>query len=192
MYGNNIEDIGKTEPVGNMNGAFGFGAPDPNPGMSWGPGNMNATAPVDNGMNFSSFDRSFQPDSIEGTMPVVAAGISGFTPVVGWLVCVEGPDRGRDYAIRMGYNTIGRAPQNNISISGDQKISRERHAMIAFDDKECTFFVAPGNGMNLVRVNDKLLMMPTPVEAYDVVTIGSTKLMFVPFCSDKFSWNKPV
>lgn len=192
-YGNNIEDIGKTEPVGNnMAGGFGFGPQNITPGMTWGQNNMNATTPVENPMNFSSYDRSFQPDSIEGTMPVTAGGVSGFTPVVGWLVCIEGPDRGKDYRIRMGYNTIGRSPQNNISIAGDQKISRERHALIAFDDAECTFFVAPGNGMNLVRVNNKLLMVPTPVEAYDIVTVGSTKLMFVPLCSDKFSWTKQM
>ena len=31
----------------------------------------------------------------------------GIDPVVGWLVCVEGADRGRDYRIRSERNTIG-------------------------------------------------------------------------------------
>jgi hypothetical protein len=34
----------------------------------------------------------------------------GIDPVVGWLVCIAGPDQGRDYRIHGERNFIGRAP----------------------------------------------------------------------------------
>src|SRR5215813_9514862 len=55
----------------------------------------------------------------------------GLEPVVGWLVCVEGPDRGRDYRIRSQRNFIGRDTRMDISIAGDSQISRENHAVIS-------------------------------------------------------------
>ena len=48
----------------------------------------------------------------------------GFDPVVGWLVCTEGPDRGRDYRLRTAKNFIGRAPEMD-SASPTMKPSRE-------------------------------------------------------------------
>src|SRR5947209_1623897 len=40
---------------------------------------------------------------------------SGVSPVVGWLVCIEGPNRGQDYRIHMEKNFIGRSSAMDIS-----------------------------------------------------------------------------
>ena len=37
------------------------------------------------------------------------ASNSVFDPVVEWLVCIDGPEKGRDYRIRSGNNYIGRS-----------------------------------------------------------------------------------
>src|ERR1700674_3634784 len=40
----------------------------------------------------------------------------GFDPVVGWLVCIEGPDMGSSYKLFMGKNSIGRSEQMKVPI----------------------------------------------------------------------------
>lgn len=110
-------------------------------------------------------------------------------PVVGWLVCVEGPSKGRDYRIHSQYNNIGRARHMDICIEGDNAISAERAARLAYDDTTRTFFFAPDQGRNILRVNGKLIMAPVELHTYDVLTIGNSKLVFVPFCSERFEWN---
>ena len=110
-------------------------------------------------------------------------------PVVGWLVCVEGAMRGNDYRIRAGYNYIGREI-GDIHIRGDQTISRQRHAKIAYDADTHQYFFSPDEGRNLLRVNGKTIMIPVELHNYDILTIGQTKLMFVALCGDHFSWGQ--
>ena len=112
-----------------------------------------------------------------------------FNPLVGWLVCVEGPSRGSDYRIYNGYNYIGRDPSMNICISDDPYISHDRHAMVAFDARSCRFFFGPANGKSVVRKNDEMVMTPVEIRAKDIVEIGTTKLMLVPLCDETFTWN---
>ena len=37
-------------------------------------------------------------------------------PVVGWLVCIEGPSKGKDYRMIAEKNFIGRSPEMDIRI----------------------------------------------------------------------------
>ena len=111
-------------------------------------------------------------------------------PVVGWLVCIEGPDRGRSFNIHEQYNFIGRSPSMDIYLSdGDLTISRERHAVIAYDPEEKIFYFAPADGRGLVRVNGKLVMNQHELKAYDTLSMGKSKFKFVPFCGKEFSWD---
>lgn len=111
-----------------------------------------------------------------------------YDPVVGWLVCIEGAVRGNDYRIHAGYNYIGRET-GDIRILGDQQISRQNHAMIAFDSSELTYFVGPSAGRNLIKVNGKTILNAVEIHNYDVISIGATKLIFVALCSEKFNWE---
>lgn len=113
-----------------------------------------------------------------------------FSPAAGWLACIEGPARGTDYRVRCGYNYIGRSEHMDICIRGDNQISRERHAQIAYDNRENVFFFGPADGKSIVRVNDKMIMGPTQIQAYDILSVGSTKLLFVPLCGERFNWNE--
>ena len=127
----------------------------------------------------------FEPTMIGGDLGVAGGG----DPVVGWLVCVEGPMRGNDYHLHAGYNYIGREI-GDVRISGDQQISRQNHAMIAFDDTDCVYYVGPSAGRNLLKVNGKTVLNAVELHSYDVISIGTTKLMFVPLCGEHFSWKK--
>ena len=40
----------------------------------------------------------------------------GIDPVVGWLVCVNGPEKGNDYRLKAKINTIGRGEGNDVSL----------------------------------------------------------------------------
>lgn len=113
-----------------------------------------------------------------------------FDPVVGWLVCIEGATKGTDYRIHSQNNYIGRSAKMDISIPEDSHISAENSAIIAYDNEDRTFYFGPCSGRNIVRVNGKPALSVEKIEAYDVLTVGTTKLLFVPLCGDRFDWNE--
>lgn len=111
-------------------------------------------------------------------------------PVVGWLVAVSGPEKGRDYRIHSDNNYIGRADSMDVCIRADDAISRERHAIISYDTRERLFYFAPGSGRSIIRVNGKAVLTMVELQAYDEIEIGMTKLLFIPLCGEKFEWSK--
>lgn len=127
------------------------------------------------------------PFSVETTIGGQTPG--GADPVVGWLVCVEGTNRGTDYRIHAGYNYIGRET-GDICIRGDDQISRQSHAMVAFDSGERTYFVGPASGRNLIKVNGKTVLNAVEIKNYDRISIGATQLIFVALCGPQFSWEE--
>lgn len=189
-----MEEYGATEPVSPMEE---YGATEPlysggNAFMGGG-GSLDPTIPAPSGNGFMTGD--FGPGSRvetydDATQPTIVGGIAGFTPVTGWLVCIDGPAKGTDYRVRAGYNYIGRAEHMDIRVTGDNQIGHERHAMIAYDQEEKVFFFGPADGKSIVRLNGKMVMVPAEIHAYDVITIGSTKLMFVPLCGERFNWDE--
>ncbi|MBF0376727.1 MAG: FHA domain-containing protein [Desulfamplus sp.] len=114
---------------------------------------------------------------------------TGIDPVVGWLVCIDGPDRGRDYQIRSEKNFIGRSQSMNICIQNDESVSRENHASVSYNPKNRSFKLHPGDSRGLVYLNDDDVDVPTVLKPYDVIELGQTKLMFIPFCGEQFQWT---
>ena len=119
------------------------------------------------------------------------AGDSQLEPVVGWLVCIDGPLRGVDFRIHDGYNYIGRE-EGDIHIHGDNQISRQKHAVISFYAKRRTFHVGPADGRNIIELNDEPVFSPVEMKSHDVLTVGSTRLMLVTLCGPRFSWTEGV
>ena len=113
----------------------------------------------------------------------------GIDAVVGWLVCVNGVNKGRDYRIRSENNTVGRSEKMDIFISGDDLISRETHTRIVFDPQQSSFHVTPGQGRSLVYLNGKAVLTEKQLKAYDEILLGATTLRFVPFCGESFKWS---
>lgn len=116
----------------------------------------------------------------------------GVEPVVGWLVCVEGPDKGRAYELWGRINTIGRSEHMDVRIKGDLSISKENHARLGYDPKNNRFRLIPADSINNIYLNDDVIDMPTQLHPYDVIEFGETKLVFVPFCSQRFTWEKGI
>ena len=112
----------------------------------------------------------------------------GYEPVVGWLVCVEGPEVGKDYRLFGRINSIGRAEGNDVVLAQEHTVSQKNHVRLAYDAKHNNFQLIPGEGTNVTYLNDEPLYVPQKLNAYDVLEMGDTKLIFVPLCSERFRW----
>lgn len=110
-------------------------------------------------------------------------------PVVGWLVAIEGCNFGEDFRLKTGRNFIGRSMEMDVALTGDASISRDKHAVILYEPKSNIFIVQPGDAKELFYLNDKVVLTATEINAYDILSLGSTKLLFIPCCSDKFNWD---
>lgn len=129
-------------------------------------------------------------DPIPATKPHYENNVYGFRPITGWLVCVEGPNKGTDYRVVSGNNNIGRSESSNICILNDAEVSYSDHATITYDPKSRKFYFGLKSGSNPVYVNGNIVFSPVEVKAFDEILVGSTKLIFVPFCGEKFDWSE--
>lgn len=109
-------------------------------------------------------------------------------PVVGWLVCVAGADKGRDWRLVGGLNAVGRGDAMPVRLS-DPAVSRERHALISFDPRSARFLLAPGEGRALVYCNGQEVLVPVPLHAHDRIELGASTLVFVPLVGPDFGWD---
>ncbi len=110
-------------------------------------------------------------------------------PVVGWLVCIEGPNIGQCFNIYAGKNSLGRSNNNRIVINKDRSISREKHSWIIYEPKHREFFAQPGESSGLTYVNDENIMQATKLEKWSTIDVGNTRLTLVPLCDSEFSWE---
>lgn len=126
------------------------------------------------------------------TLPVTADMLDGMVekpaPVVGWLVCTDGVNKGTDYRLHQGRNFIGRSPEMDVCILGDNTVSRSSHAIVVYDPRSNVYLAQPGSSKELFYVNDKLVLNPVELKTMDLLNIGDTKLMFVPLCGEQFHW----
>ena len=109
-------------------------------------------------------------------------------PVVGWLVCIQGPGKGKDYRIKSERNYIGRSREMDIYIANDQRISRKNHAIISYNPKKNTFKLLPGEGRALVYLNEEEVDSAKTLKAFDIIEIGESKFIFAPLCGENFQW----
>lgn len=143
-----------------------------------------ASQPAESGLH-----RAISPQPENATKPVMGREEEQ-PPVVGWIVTLTGPKRGRDYRIFTGYNTVGRSLGNRIQILGDETISREKQAAITFDHINSKFYIQHGGGQNLTYLNKSPLLSPTELTQGDVITMGKSEFVFIPLCTNTFTWEK--
>jgi hypothetical protein len=110
---------------------------------------------------------------------------------VGWIVVVDGPGRGKSFALRSGVSQIGRGEDQTICLDfGDNSISRSHHAAIAYDHESKGFFLGQGGKANMVRLNERPVLSTEELHSGALIRIGETTLRFIAFCDDGFSWNQ--
>ena len=109
--------------------------------------------------------------------------------VTGWLVCVEGPEKGRDYRLHYGFNRIGRSYSMDVQVIDDYAITSEEHCSVVYDDRHNRFLIIPSSE-TLTYCNGQLLTAPAGLEAGDQISLGNSRFEFIPFCRKGKVWEK--
>lgn len=109
--------------------------------------------------------------------------------VTGWLVCVDGPEKGRDYKLYHGFNHIGRGYDMTVCIVDDVHISRDNHCSVVYDNKSNTFSLVPSGG-NLIYKGGEPVSQPVPLLSGDLIQIGGSEFEFIAFCREGRVWEK--
>lgn len=69
-------------------------------------------------------------------------GTAALKPVTGWLVCMTGDERGKDFRLHMGKNFVGRSPSMDVVMVDDKKISREKHCSVIYEPRGNLFYLS--------------------------------------------------
>lgn len=117
------------------------------------------------------------------------SGAKGNDYVTGWLVCLEGPEKGRDYRLHHGFNRIGRSFEMDVQVIDDPAVTREGHCAVVYDDRQNQFSVVPTSGA-LTYYNGQLLTGPERLKSGDEIGLGNSRFEFVPFCREGRVWEK--
>lgn len=149
------------------------------------------TVPDTSGNSKIITDDSTNPSDIQKTIGYYEEDF-GTEPVVGWLVCIDGAQKGKDYRLISGRNFIGRSKKMDVILEGDPSVSREAHAVVIYEPKSNTYMIQPGVSRELSYLNDQVVLESKAIKVNDVITIGATKLMFIPCCSSKFQWTTDI
>ena len=111
-------------------------------------------------------------------------------PVVGWLVRTKGVHKGEDFRLRAGRNFIGRGQDMDIKLTGENTVSRDKHAIVLYEPNQRIFLAQMGESHELVYLNGELLLSNAQMKAYDRIQLGDAELMLVPCCGENFDWQE--
>ncbi len=180
------QNIGATSPVQNSN----IGATNPLPNQNVGstsPVNQNVTPPATS----ANSGKTVAIDVLQiqnGTQSQTPNTEDRVRPVVGWLVCVEGPDIGKDFRLHANYNSVGRAENQDVRIN-DKSVSRE-HFTVSYDLVNNRYFASMKNGQTFVYINGYPLGNGmTPLKKGDQIKVANTLLVFIPLEQRDVKWN---
>lgn len=111
------------------------------------------------------------------------------SPCVGWLVALNGGHIGQDFRLKAGKNFIGRDNKMDVVLDGDKSVSRNKHAIVVYEPKQHMYLVQAGESSELVYHNNTVVLTPTQLQPYDVITVGEVDLLFMSLCGEKFTWE---
>ena len=127
-------------------------------------------------------------DAVPNRIPDDALEGMNSNPVIGWLVAIEGIHKGKSYNVKQGRNFVGRSTGMDICLSGNSKISRERHAIITYDPRTKKCYLQPDESRDLLYINEDLLFGPMMMKHNDVITMGEEQFVFLTLQCDKADW----
>lgn len=107
--------------------------------------------------------------------------------ISGWLVCVDGPDKGKDYRLRFNNNFIGRDISMDVFIASDTAVHKQKHMTVVYEPNDKKFFAAPMGGA-VCYLNGETLSRSTEIHDFDRIRLGGTELVFRSLCGEEFVW----
>ncbi len=151
---------------------------------------QNGLYDQDNDHTVAYYDELFlQPAG--STHSAMASGVARITsPCTGWLIALGGEHIGQDFRLKAGKNFIGRDKDMDIVLNGDKSVSRNKHAILVYEPKAHLYLVQPGESSELVYLNNEVVLNPTKLAAYDMITVGEVNLLFMPLCGERFNWDE--
>ena len=111
--------------------------------------------------------------------------------VLGWLVMTNTSGKGKVFTLTDVKMTVGRSdPERpvDIDLRNDRSVSRGAQAVIIYDPLNKKFLLQSSGGKTFVYLNRELVLTYSELKPYDQLRLGETELIFVPFCTEKFSW----
>lgn len=107
-------------------------------------------------------------------------------PVVGWLVCIDGKEKGKDFRIINQRNFITFSNDIGINIL---KESSEYLFTITYNSKQRIFVISPGTTSEIIYLNRNAIYETTLIESYHLIEFDSVKLIFIGYCGENFNWK---
>ena len=133
-------------------------------------------------------------------------------PIVGWLVVVAGPLRGKDFGLSYGQNRIGRGTDTDVRLDLDLFVGDNRgqpqnkivdgeisrlHCIVTYDQENRRFYIQQHpESTNLTYLEDpetgnpEPILMPSELKDRTTFKVGGTKLLFVALCGGDFDWKE--
>ena len=112
---------------------------------------------------------------------------SGYHRVVGWLVCTDGNDCGKDFRIHVDNNFVGRSDNCDIVIR-DPYVSAQ-HFTITYDPLNDIYIASMSGGRAILYINGKPLTSDKILQKGDKLKVGQTELVFIPLESSYVKWD---
>ncbi len=100
--------------------------------------------------------------------------------VSGWLVCEEGPLRGRVETLYLGQNFLGE--------KGGPPLGKAP-LRIVYEGKRGQFWCSFLGGRDPLWVNGTMMLSTVELSARDRLRLGTNRFVFVPLCGEDFSWT---
>ncbi|MDC3378837.1 FHA domain-containing protein [Planctomycetota bacterium] len=101
------------------------------------------------------------------------------TPVVGWLVALNGKHKGEDFKLREGKTSIGKTPECHVVLTDDYISSHHANIKFVSKDGERIFILTDLDSSNGTYLNDSEEMIAREeLVDNDTVVFGQTKMKF--------------
>lgn len=106
---------------------------------------------------------------------------------VGWLVCIDGFEKGKSYVVHSGRNFAGSSGDMDIALSAEEGVSAEKHFSIVYDPKSISFYLVAGSGHTYL--NGNAIHESYKIEDGDHIQVGSSKYVFIQYCKEGRVWE---
>ena len=107
---------------------------------------------------------------------------------VGWLVCIRGAQRGRDFRIGQKRNTIGKSERADIRLVDEDNNRFAIWARLDYLEDENACLLQPIS-TGKVLLNGAPVSEPVQLRARDVVCLGGCDYLYIPLCGEGFRWE---